>query len=93
MAARIPYPAPEGYRWVPAASERWRPVSGKHCRRMIAGRKVCGEPAVLELNRRRFTQSDLVDAWWAYCLDHAYGNWLEDGEVWHWVLRENEPTS
>jgi hypothetical protein len=83
---------PGGYELVAVPNLEWRPVSGKGCRRQVAGRKACRQPAVAELARRyRFSGHRPDDRmWWAYCPEHMYGNWIEDGMVMHWILREKQ---
>jgi hypothetical protein len=85
---------PEGCELVALPDEDWRIETGRHCRRAGARSKTCGKPSVASLNRRRrvratdYRPERLVDSWWAYCLDDLYGRWIQDGQVWHWVLRE-----
>lgn len=46
-------------------------------------RKGCDAPTAASLLRgTRRPQR------WRYCEDHMYGRWIEDGQVWHWILRE-----
>lgn len=93
LAAEAREPLPEGYELAAVVSPDWRLVTGKPCARKV-GRGTCRRPAVAELNRghdrrgSRDRQSRIVDAWWPYCMDHMYGNWIEDGKVMHWILRE-----
>ena len=76
--------------------EDWRPVTGKRCRAQAGDRKACGGPSVMEINRGRMTRRRLTGryenrpCWWAYCADHTYGRWIEDGRVMHWIVREIE---
>jgi hypothetical protein len=77
--------ADEGYEYVAVVHEKWRLVSGKRCRLLVEGRKGCGEPSVAEFNR---SYSSRRENWWAYCPDHLYGNWIEGGQVMHWILRK-----
>ena len=59
-------------------------------RRCVAGaRRRCGQPAVLELNRRERRSSGTHDAWWAYCEEHAYGRVLLDDGV-HYAYDPDE---
>jgi hypothetical protein len=80
---------PDGYELVAVVNERWRLESGKSCRR-----RGCPNRSAAELNRARrmpakgLRPARMVDAWWPYCLSHLYGNWIENGRVWHWILRE-----
>lgn len=84
---------PDGYELVAAVSENWRVEPGKLCSRRL-GRTTCRRPSAAELNRGRRRWSAALgryrewDAWHPYCLDHLYGNWIEKGQVMHWVLRE-----
>jgi hypothetical protein len=49
------------------------------------GHRACGAPAVAELNRGHLNdQMERRDSWWAYCADHLYGRWIEDGRVMAW---------
>lgn len=92
LAAENRGDVPEGYELAVAASENWRVAPGKLCARRL-GRTTCRKPSAAELNRghRRWSQAlgryREWDAWHPYCLEHLYGNWIEDGRVWHWALR------
>jgi hypothetical protein len=87
----------EGYHWEPVVDgdNRWRLVtSERRCRRMT-GHKSCGRPAVAELNRGRWRPAGhgRVDAWWAYCADHLYDRWIEDGKVMGWrLVKDAQPS-
>lgn len=78
---------PEGYELVAVEDRSWRLVSGKRCRWYGGGyfQATCGAPAVAELDRDRTGRRP---KWWAYCPDHLYGRWIENGQVMHWILRE-----
>jgi len=84
---------PDGHELVAVVSEAWRLESGEPCRR-----RGCPNRSAAELNRqRRMAATTLrpartVDAFWPYCLSHLYGNWIENGQVWHWILRAKEGT-
>lgn len=85
---------PEGYELVAAPDPHWRLVSGKRCRMRGTG-PACAEPAVAELDRGYAGAgigSKREHNWWAYCPDHMYGRWAEDGNVMHWILREKGMT-
>lgn len=76
-----------------ASAGEWRPLEpdvAKRCRRMTR-RERCPNQAVAELNRERrlwrMRGSVTRPAWWAYCSEHLYGRWIEDGQVMTWVLR------
>jgi hypothetical protein len=63
----------------------------RRCRYAIGSvgnvRVYCRRPAVVELNRGRYapgTRGTRRDAWWAYCGDHLYGRWMEDGVLMCW---------
>ena len=78
---------PEGYVLTAVRSEGWRLKSGKTCRQ-----PTCRNWSVAELNRHRLLRAsgmrpaETRDSWWAYCIDHLYVNWIEDDQVWHWIL-------
>jgi hypothetical protein len=75
---------PDGYELAAVPSVDWRLKSGKTCRQ-----PACRNTSVAELNRRRRMSGGVKrDSWWAYCLDHLYANWIENGQFWHWILRE-----
>lgn len=77
---------PDDCELVSVPSENWRLATGKRCRAGAGpGRSACGRPSVAELCRYPSTRPELH---WAYCLDHLYGNWIENGQFMHWVLRE-----
>lgn len=77
-----PYEAPEGWSWAAQPAQNWRLVTNRRCRRLLGGpRRGCGVPAVAELDRG-YTRP----AWWAYCAEHMYGRWIEDGQVMRWQL-------
>lgn len=76
---------PDGYELVAVPDKSWRLQSGKRCRSGAApGRHACARPSVAEFKRG----SKQYPSWWAYCADHMYGRWIENGQVWHWILRE-----
>ncbi len=83
---------PDGYELAAVVSEWWRLESGKLCARQVR-RQTCRRPSVAALNRgqaRRARDGSIhqADAWWPYCPDHMYGNWIEGGQVMHWILRK-----
>lgn len=86
-------PAPEGYHYEAVPADDWRlvEVEGKKCRGS-AGRRLasCGAPAVAELLRYEY---GTAGRWWAYCPDHMYGKWVEDGRVMSWITRANDEES
>jgi hypothetical protein len=79
---------PDGFELVAVPDEDWRIEVGRECVRQLAGHRVCRAPSVASLNRGKMTRHGLVPAWWPYCPAHLYSRWIEDGRVWHWVLRE-----
>ena len=100
MARPVPPEPPHGYHYEasakPETTLEWRLASGKKCRSRGGRGKACGRPCVAELNRVRYasyTRSDLrrLPSWWAYCEQHLYGRWIEDGQIMHWVLVEDDP--
>lgn len=87
-----PWPETDGFESVAVPDPNWRPMLGKRCRRMTGpGRTVCREPSAAEMNRGYAARSGpRRENWWAYCADHLYGRWIEDGKVMHWILREKQ---
>jgi hypothetical protein len=79
----------EGYELVAEVDPGWRIVTGKKCRRTERGTR-CGQPSVAELDRGAATWPGRKREhdYWAYCPSHLYGCFVEDGQVWRWVLRE-----
>lgn len=77
---------PDGYELVVAPNRMWRLGEGRRCRFTVGpGYRNCQQPAVAEINR---SSTASRQRWWGYCGDHLYGNWIEDGKVMHWILRE-----
>jgi hypothetical protein len=65
----------------------WRLQAGYRCRAGAGYRKpACGKPSVAALLRQQNRNSG--GQWWAYCGEHLYGRWIEDGKIMHWILRE-----
>lgn len=83
LAAENWGPIPDGCELVAVPADGWRIDTGQRCRRASAGRKACGRPSVASLERGTTRKQR-----WAYCIDHLYGRWIEDGQVMHWILRE-----
>lgn len=87
--------APPGYHHQPApeSSNRWRPLPpepAKRCR-YLGGtpRAQCPNTAVAETDRGRHSANQhgtYRGNWWAYCLEHLYGRWIENGRVMYWRL-------
>lgn len=78
--------APAGLRWAPAPEPAtlWRiPTTPKRCRMVGANRRRCEADAVAETNRSPDRRGS---NWWAYCAAHAYGRWIDDGQVMGWRL-------
>lgn len=75
--------APVGYVHESMVAPKWRLVVGeKRCRYGVGPRHVyCGRPAVAETDRSHRPDRE---NWWAYCPDHLYGRWVEDGRVLQW---------
>src|SRR5262249_51967340 len=83
------YAAPPGFHFEAAAEPRWLVSShGRPCRRIVTLHTCCRVPSVAEFNRGRLGRP----SWWAYCADHMYGWWIEDGQVMGWKLVEGEVT-
>lgn len=85
MAVRpVPgWEAPPGTVHEPMVAAGWRLVSGEKRCRFMEARQACGAPAVVELNRSQHAHRG-DENWWAYCPDHMYGRWIENGQVWQW---------
>lgn len=85
--------APQGHEYAAApAGPEWRIEAGKRCRQGAGPHhSACGRPTAAAFNRRRAGHDPpygVVDSWWAYCGQHMFGKWVEDGQVMQWVLRE-----
>lgn len=88
-AAAAERDVPEGYELVAEANPAWRLVSGKACRAGASRhRPACGRPSVAEFNRTWPPQPDRPPRYWAYCEQHLYRQWIEDGRIMRWILRE-----
>ena len=81
---------PEGHEVVAVADTDWLVVAGKRCRwgasHATGGRTdrhACGKPSVAELLRGTSRPQ-----WWAYCGEHLYGRWIENGQVMHRILKK-----
>jgi hypothetical protein len=79
----------DGYEFeaTPDGSLRWtteQPGFGVRCRQTVGpGQAQCHRSPVAWLNRGVFRAQ-----WWAYCKQHLYGRWIEDGQVYCWRLRK-----
>jgi hypothetical protein len=81
---------PEGYELTAVPSKDWRLVTGKRCRYGSGpGHPACGAASIAELDRNSWSSTKRAN-WWAYCPEHLYGHWIEDGKVMHWILREKQ---
>lgn len=87
VARPEPHPAPEGFVAVAVPEgPDWRVETGRQCRLATRNRR-CPNPCVVALNRgRRQYGRGLLDSWWAYCAEHMYGRWIEDGQVMQWIV-------
>ena len=74
---------PEGYELVTVEAANWRIDPGRPCRRMLTHWTYCRQPSVIAINRGRSGRP----SWWAYCPEHSYGKWAEDGKVMMQILR------
>lgn len=75
-------PLPDGFAWAVLPVPGWEVGNplGYACRAGAGnGRKACGRPAVATAERGGRTRR------WAYCADHLYGSWIEDGKVVNWL--------
>lgn len=87
--SRPPNPYSESFGPVAARIDnKWRVLPldltqpAKRCR--WGGNKPCRLVAVAELDRGRWPWSRRKPNWWAYCGEHLYGRWVEDGHVMKW---------
>jgi hypothetical protein len=72
---------PEDCELVAVPDEDWEINRSRACR--FGGNKPCGRvSAAVLLRGTRYKQR------WGYCPDHMFGRWIEDGQVWRWILRE-----
>jgi hypothetical protein len=91
MARPEPREMPEGCHAEAVPDGGWRLVIGKRCRFVVGpGHRACGRPSVAEFNRGRYIRAGRGDSWWAYCDEHLYGRWIEDGRVMNWIAVEND---
>jgi hypothetical protein len=100
MSERLPKPESEydEYEWAVQPRPNWRLATGKECRSRLTSAEAggdkyayCHQPSVAEINRGHHGSIvGRVDNWWGYCERHLtdYGNWIEDGQVVSWMLRE-----
>jgi hypothetical protein len=82
---------PEGHEVVAVEDKDWRLTpEPKRCRWTsgFSPRRACAEPSVAELKRARLGATPTDYRWWAYCGEHLYGRWIEDGKVMHWILKK-----
>lgn len=85
-------PAPPGYRWEASdAGPDWEVAGPLDERRPCRGeRPPCHRPVCLVLLRKDRR------GWrvrWRYCLEHAFGRWVEDGRVLSWrAVDDDLPT-
>lgn len=88
-------PAPEGYHYAARVDTDWRLATGERTKCRRGSRPACPAPVVAEFARsysRWVAHTRRIhnySAWWAYCEDHMYGRWIEDGQVWGWILVED----
>lgn len=81
-------PEPPGPGYVATPDPAWRvPSRFRRCRMRISRGETCTNTPVADLARSRhdYTNDVTVRQWWAYCPDHMYGGWVEDGQVMQWV--------
>jgi hypothetical protein len=81
-----------GYVWRAEPAPDWAVMDGtEKANRCRWGRPSCKRPAVAKLLRVMHLGGGRGSrgVFWAYCEDHMFGNWLEDGRVMGWVLRES----
>jgi len=81
---------PEGFRLVAVPDTAWRLVTGKRCRMRGGSKPACAQPSVAELDRSAWRRGEHRSNWWAYCPDHLYGRFIEDGRVMCWILKADD---
>lgn len=90
MTTRPPAPGKEipGCHWEVRPAANWRLDPGRKCRTSVA--HPCGKPSAAAL-ARTYHRTGKPDStvWWAYCEDHMYGRWIEDGRVVQWIRVED----
>lgn len=83
-----------GYEWVAEPESTtgiltWHVLppeeASRRCRHGSPRNGYCTNAADAELDRGKPSTGE---RWWAYCADHMYGRWIEDGVVMHWTVRE-----
>jgi hypothetical protein len=92
---RPPEPSSDhaGYRFAARPADGWRvPSRYPSCRRKLGSHVMCKNPPVADVRRLRYVVINGKDVrkfeWWAYCAEHSYGRWVEDGTVMEWFLTE-----
>jgi hypothetical protein len=74
---------PEDKQAVAIEDDQWTIREGGRCsRKRVSDEEECGRPAVAAVMR-----GVGITRWADLCDRHLYGRWVEDGKVWHWVLR------
>jgi len=91
----IPHEAPAGFHWEVGEShhldwslDAWQ-IGQRRCRFSDAGVR-CANIAAVVLHRYSWNGRSQP---WAYCADHMYGRWIEDGRVLEWKLRRDDGLS
>lgn len=72
---------PGGHEVVAIIDPDWDVDPGKRCRYARQGHHVCGKPSAASMLRGTERKQQ-----WAYCSEHMYGRWIEEGFVMHWIL-------
>jgi hypothetical protein len=74
------YPPPEGQHFEAfEEADRWKVGAGKYTKCRRSSRTVqCDAMPVARLRRGRGGHC------WAYCADHMFGRWIENGKVMTW---------
>lgn len=72
---------PEGHEVVVIIDPDWDVDPGKPCRYARQGHHQCGKPSAASLLRGTKRKQR-----WAYCPDHMYRRWVEEGFVMMWIL-------
>lgn len=94
-------PASDGYHYEAVVDTGWRLYAFRDERRLrrCRGERWCAETPVAVFARpyTRYGKPGLADRAagiqrtrdYAYCAEHMYGRWIENGQVMTWILRKD----